>query len=152
MAVGLVGDGQRELVRQRTNLGLAVGPEREHQPIELGPRGGEQEIALVALGIARAAKLGTGGAGTKLDIVAGGERIRLELARGRQQLVELDLLVAHHTRDRRLAGNIAVGERLHDGRLETLLVVENVVGDAEPIGDPARIVDVLPRTAGTAPA
>ena len=115
-------------------------------------RGGEEEIALVALGIARAVKLGAGGAGTKLDIVAGGERVRPELTRRRQQLMEFDLLVAHHTRDRRFSGNVAVGERLHDGRLETLLVIEDVVGDAEPIGDPAGIVDILSRTAGAAPA
>ena len=127
LAVGLVGDGQGELARQRAHLGLAIGAEGKHQPIELGARGGEQEVALVALGIAGAAELGAGGPGAQLDVVAGGERVRLELARGRQQLVELDLLVADHTRDRRFAGHIAVGERLHDRRLEALLVVEDVV-------------------------
>ena len=81
----------------------------------------------------------------------GGEHVGVELLGGGQQLVELDLLVAGHTRDRRLAGNVAVGEGLHDRRLEALLVVEDVVGDAELVGDPARVVDVLAGAAGPAP-
>ena len=81
----------------------------------------------------------------------GGERLSVQLLRRGKQLVELDLLVAGDTRDRRLAGNVAVGESLHDGRLEALLVVENVVGDGELVGHPARVMDVLAGTAGPAP-
>ena len=138
--------------RASAHLGLPVGPERKHQPIELGSGGGEEEIALVALGIARTVSSGPAGAGTKLDIVAGGERIRLEAPRRRQQLVELDLLVAHHTRDQRFAGNVAVGERLHDGRLETVARNRGRSGRCRADRRPARIVDILSRTAGAAPA
>ena len=135
--------GSAKLWRQRAHLVLAIGAEREVEPIELRARGGEQEVALVAIGIAGAVELGAGRSLAQLDIVAGGERVRLQLAHGGEQLVELDLLIAHHARNRRLAGRIAVREGLHDGGLEALLVVEDVVGDAEPVGDAARIVDVL---------
>jgi hypothetical protein len=40
---------------------------------------------------------------------------------------------------------------LHDCRFEALFVVEDVVRNAEPVGDAAGIVDVLPGAAGTAP-
>jgi hypothetical protein len=81
--------------------------------------------------------------------MAGGERVGLEFAHGVEQFAELDLLIANHAGDWRLARRIAVRERLHDGRLEALLVVEDVVGDAEPVGDAARIVDVLAGAAGS---
>ena len=87
----------------------------------------------------------------KLDIMAGGKRVRLEVTCGRQQLLELDLLVADYAWNWRLAGRIAVSERLHDCRFEALFVVEDVVRNAEPVGDAAGIVDVLSGAAGTAP-
>jgi len=83
--------------------------------------------------------------------VSGRQRVGLELARRRQQVFELDALVAGDTRDRCLAGDVAVRERLHDRRPEALLVVEHIMGNAEPIGDAACVVDVLARAAGPAP-
>src|SRR5262249_23177557 len=86
----------------------------------------------------------------QLDVMPGGQRVGLQLARGGKQLLELDVLVAGHAGNRRLARNIAVCERLNHTRLKALLVVQHVVGDAELVGNAARIVDVLPRTAGPA--
>ena len=54
LAVGLFGDGEAKLVRERAHLGLAHGAEGKAQEAELRARGGEQEIALVALGDRRA--------------------------------------------------------------------------------------------------
>ena len=53
LAVVLVGDGEAELARRRAGLGLGHGAERKAQEVELLARGGEQEIALVALEIDR---------------------------------------------------------------------------------------------------
>ena len=133
------------------HLALGHGAQREHQGGKLGARGGKEEVALVALAVAGPVELGSGGTGPQLDIVPGGERLGVELLRRGQQLAELDLLVAGDTRNRRLAGNVAVGEGLHDRRLEALLVVEDVVGDAELVGHPARVVNVLAGAAGPAP-
>src|ERR1039458_959030 len=56
LAVMLVGNRQPELARQFARLGLAALAEREAQQVELLARGPEQEIALVALFLARAIK------------------------------------------------------------------------------------------------
>src|SRR5581483_2378482 len=152
LAVRLVGHRQRKPPGQHPHLRLAIAAERKAEPGELLARGGEQEVALVALGVAGAIELGPRRPLAQGDVVPGGERIGLELARRLEQLVELDLLVADHAWDRGLAGHVALGERLHDGRSEALLVVEHIVGDAEPVGDAARIMDVLAGTARAAPS
>src|SRR5262249_8359696 len=83
----------------------------------------------------------------QFDVVAGGEGIGLQLAGGREQFVELDLLVARYARDWRPPRRIAVNERLHDGRPKALLVIEHVVGDAKPVGATAGGVGVPARAA-----
>src|SRR5450432_2756206 len=64
LAVVLVGDRQAELARQFAGLGLGALAERETQHVELLARGAEQEIALVALFLARAKQ--PAAAGSKL--------------------------------------------------------------------------------------
>ncbi len=54
LAVVLVGDVEPEFARGRARLGLGHAAEREAEEIELLARGGEQEIALVAVEIDRA--------------------------------------------------------------------------------------------------
>ena len=51
LAVGLLGVEEAEPARQLAHLRLWHLAERKAQPLELRARGGEQEIALVALGI-----------------------------------------------------------------------------------------------------
>ncbi len=65
-----------------------------------------------------------------------------------EEIRELDLLVAGDAGDRRLAGNVALGEWLDHLFAEALLVIEHVMGNAEPRGDVARVVDVLTGAAG----
>ena len=80
--------------------------------------------------------------------MAGRQHRGAELARRAQQIVELDRLIAVDARHRRLAGRVAFREAVDHRLLEAGLVVEHVVGDADPLGHLARIVDVLPRAAG----
>ena len=104
LAVLLVGDLETEATRQFARLGLGHVAERKAQVIELLARGREQEIALVAIGIGgadqRARSVGEAARG---DIMAGGERRGAELARGREQIAELDRAVALDARHRRFA-------------------------------------------------
>ncbi len=83
--------------------------------------------------------------------MAGRQRIRPKLAGGRQQIGELDRLVAGDAGDRRLAGDVALGERVDHRLAEPLLVVEHVMGNAERLADTAGILDVLAGTAGAGP-
>ena len=64
-----------------------------------------------------------------------------------QQVRELDPLVAAHAGDRSAAGGVGRGEVVDHGRLEAGFEIEDVVRDAKPIGDGARILDVAAGTA-----
>ena len=80
--------------------------------------------------------------------MAGRQRIGAEFPGGRQQIAELDRAVARDAGDRRLAGQIAFGEAVDHRLAEARLVVEHVMRDAERLGDPAGIVDILAGAAG----
>ena len=149
LAVRLVRYRQIEIASQGAHFALGHGAQRKHQRGKLRARRGKQEVALVAIAVAGPIEFGSGRTCPQLDIMPGGEHLGVELLHRGQQLVELDLLVAGDTRNRRLAGNIAFGEGLHDRRLEALLVVQDVVGDAELVGHPARIVNVLAGATGS---
>lgn len=76
------------------------------------------------------------------------QRLRAQVTGRVEQVVELYLLVAADAGNRRLPGDVAVGEGIDHRVLEALLVVEHVMRNAERLGDAARVVDVLPRAAG----
>jgi len=80
--------------------------------------------------------------------VAGRKRIGAEIPRRLEKVGELDGLVAGHARDRRLAGNIAVGEAVHDLFLEPAFIVQHVMRNADHFRRTARVVDVDARAAG----
>src|SRR5262245_16656212 len=69
LAVGLVGNRQRQALGQAAYFLFAVAAEREAKPVELAPRGGEKKVALVTLGVARAVQLRATGALPELDVV-----------------------------------------------------------------------------------
>ena len=149
LAVLLVGDLETEAPRQFARLRLGHVAERKAQIVELLARGREQEIALVAIGIGgadqRARSVGEAARG---DIMSGRERRGAEFARGRQQIAKLDRAVALDAGHRRLAERVAVGEIVDHRFAEAALVVEHVMRNADPLGDVAGVVDVLPGAAG----
>src|SRR5262249_50880298 len=109
----------------------------------------EQEIALVARLLAGAKqRAGAVAEPPRRHIVAGRERGRAELARGAQQVVELDRLIALDAGHRGLARRVALGEAVDHRLLEAALVVEHVMRNADIGGDPAGIVDVAAGAAG----
>src|SRR5581483_2608836 len=82
-------------------------------------------------------------------VMAGGEQIGANLASRDQQLVELQVVVAKAARNRRAAGEIFLHERLHNVALETLFLVDDVIRDADGLGDTASVVNVVERAATT---
>src|SRR6185312_2977526 len=82
-------------------------------------------------------------------IVSGGNRGGADLERGFEPLVELDGSIAETAGDRGASGAVLVHEGAHHIALETLLVVDHVVGDAEALGDAAGVVDVVKRAAAS---
>ena len=94
-----------------------------------------QEIALVARRVARAVQFRPVRPGDAAGVMPGGQRGGAEIARGRQQVAELDALVAADARDRRLAAAVALGEILDHRGAKPALVIEHVMRDAETLGD-----------------
>ncbi len=149
LAVGLVRHRQPVARRQRPGLGLARQvAEREAQEVELFRRGGEQEIGLVAVRVARGVQFRAMRADLALDVVPGGHAVGLEVLRGLQQVLELHPLVAADAGHRRRPGEVAVGEFVDHRLAEGVLVVENVMRKAHLLGHPAGVVDVAPGAAG----
>src|SRR5262249_32282844 len=143
LTVLLIGDREPEAARQFTRLELGAVAEREAQQVELGGCRRKQEITLVALAFARAIERASAiRQPPRGDIVTGGQDCRAELARSRQQIAEFDRLVALDTRHRRLSGDIAFSEAIDDRLLEALLVVEDIMRNADPRGDRPGVVDV----------
>ena len=152
LAVVLVGDREGEATRELARLGLAALAQGETQHLKLLARGGEQEIALVALGIARAVEPTSAvRQRPRRDIVTGRQHLGAELARGGEQITEFDRLVALDARHRRLARDIARGEAVDHQFLEAAFVIEHVMGNADALGDRPCVMDVLTGAAG-APA
>ena len=148
LAVLLVGDREAELARQLARLRLGQVAERKTYILELLAGGGEQEIALVAILIARAMQRAAAGNGARGDIMSGRHHLGAEFARGVEQIVELDRLVAFDAGHRRLARDIAVGEAVDHRFLEAALIVEHVMRDADALGDHARVMDIAAGAAG----
>ena len=80
--------------------------------------------------------------------MAGGEAVGTQLAGHAQQIGELRAHVAADARDRRAPGEVIVGEALDHFLAEGALMVEHVVGEAEPVGHAAGVADVVPGAAG----
>ena len=80
--------------------------------------------------------------------MAGRQHLGAEVARGGEQVAELDRHVAVDAGHRRLAVNVALGETVDHRFLEAALIVEHVMRNADALGDRARVVDVLTRAAG----
>src|SRR3546814_20607 len=114
LAVRLVGDDEAEARGLAAHRVLLHATERKAQEVELAARGGEEEVALIAARIDRTVQLCPRRTQLPLNIVAGRQAVGAEVARGRQQVAELDRLVAAHAGDRRLAAQVAVGEVFHN--------------------------------------
>ena len=80
-------------------------------------------------------------------VVPGGDAAGADGARGLEQLVELEVVVAERARDRRASGEVLADEGPHNVLLEALFLVDDVVGDAEVLGDASCVVDIVERAA-----
>ena len=80
--------------------------------------------------------------------MAGRENVGAEVLGRLEQVGELHLLIAGDAGNRRFARDIGAREGLDHLLAEPRLVIEHVMGNAEPRGDVARVVDVLAGAAG----
>ena len=80
--------------------------------------------------------------------MAGGERVRAEVARHVEQVGELDLLVAGHAGNWGFAVDIGLREGVDHLGAEARLVIEHVMGNADPRRRLAGVENILARAAG----
>ena len=145
LAVGLFGDHKAIFARELADPRLRHRPQGKPEARKLRAGGGEQEIALVAIRVGRPVKRPPPALVVAADdIVAGRQEVGAEVVGGGEQIGEFHVLVAGDARDRRLAGDIGAGERLDNLLSKALLVIEHVMGNAEPGRDITRVVDILP--------
>ncbi len=82
------------------------------------------------------------------DVMAGSEGDGVEFPCGAQQVAELHGLVTAHTGDRCLAPCIGIGKILNHRIAEGAFVIQHIMGNADPVGDIAGVMDVLPSATG----
>uniref|UniRef100_E6QM66 Uncharacterized protein n=1 Tax=mine drainage metagenome TaxID=410659 RepID=E6QM66_9ZZZZ len=151
LGIGLVGEGEMAFARDLADLGLGevaegeesvgklvLGESKEEPGLVLGEVGGALEDPAVARGVVLVA-----------GVVAGGDAGGTDLARGEQKLVELEVIVAERAGNWRAASEVIIDKGTNDVALEALLLVDDVVGDVERLGDAAGVVYVVERAAAT---
>ena len=147
LAVRLGGVAQRSHLGQFAHLRLGHAPQGEAQEIELRLGRREKEIGLVAAGILCAKQLGTGGPHGTAHVMTRGEAIGIEFARHLEKIGELRPHIASYAWDRRAPREVIVGELFHHRFAKCALVIKYVVRDTQPIGNGARVGDVISRAA-----
>src|SRR5439155_374579 len=146
-----VGHAQPKRAGDPAGFALGQPAEGKAQIVDLRLSCGEQEIALVARHVGGCQKIAMARAVTPcsaVDIMAGGKRLGAKLPGARNEIGELDGLVATDAGHRGCAVEIARDEVVDHRSAETRLEIEHIVGNAELGRDPAGIVNVLSSTAG----
>ena len=149
LTVGFFSHRQPVFMRQRTCVVLGHAAQRKAQIIQLLGRRGEQEIGLVLARVGTTMQFRTVITIDALHIMASRKTVCLQITRGRQQVGEFHSLIAAHTGDRGFTPQIAVGKILHHLIMETAFIVQNVMRNAKPRRNSARIMYISAGTAGT---
>src|SRR5579875_214672 len=149
LAIGLVGNDEPMAPGNGARFRLLHLAQRKAQNVELRPRGGEEEIALVAAYVLCPEERAAVGA-VRLggDVMAGGEKVGAEILHRVEEIGELDLAIAGDAGNRRLAFGIAAGETVDHLFPEALFIIEHVVRNAELCRNLPGIMNILPGTAG----
>jgi len=104
---------------------------------------------LVARRIDGAVQFGAVVADDAADVMPGRQTIGAQFFGKREKVGEFHAHVAADARDRRAPGNIIIGEAVDHRIAKPALVIEDIMCDAERVGDGARIADVLSGATGT---
>ncbi len=131
------------------NLALRQVAEREAKKLELLASRAVEKVALVARRVGTLVQLDPPAVHDPPDIVARREAVGAEFLRELHEVHELHALVAERAGHGSPATGIFVGEMLDHAFAEAAFIIEDVMRDAEPVGDGASIIYVLPRAAGT---
>ena len=151
LAVGLGGDRQADGAGDVAHPVLGEVAEREAEEFELFAGRGEQEVALVAGRIGGAVQLGAVWRRHATHIMARRQTVGAQIAREPQEIGELDPLVARDAGHWGAAARIIVGKPIDHACAEPAFIIEDVMGDPDPLGDGPRVMDIPARAAALGP-
>ena len=141
LAIDLVGDLQADAPGDLADFGFFHAAERGEGVLELILAEAEKEIRLVLARIAAFFKHRMVGVVLDDRVMPGGDEVGSEGLGLRAEFAEFQMLVAHHAGIRSPAEAVFAGEIVDDDFFEVIGFVHDIVGDAEFVGDPARIRD-----------
>jgi hypothetical protein len=120
-------------------------PERKERVRQLLLRQAEEKVGLILGQIGGALENPALARGIELvhRIVAGGDAARADALRGLQKLVELQVVVAERAGNRRAPGQVLGDKGPDDVGFEALLLVDDVIGNAQVLGDAAGVVHIV---------
>ena len=147
LTVGLGRVAQACRFGQFTHLAFGQAAKRKAQIGELILGRRIEEIGLVARRIVCAVQFGPRFAHHPAHVMAGGEAVRPQLARHREQIGEFRAHIAADAGHRRAPGEIFVGKGFDHILAKGAFMVVDVMGDAESVGYGARIGDIVARAA-----
>jgi hypothetical protein len=145
LRVGLFCKRKAALACYFAHLWLGEAAEGEEGAGKLLLGEAEEEVGLVFGEIGRSLENPALAGGVVLidGVVAGSDAAGADGASGLDEGIELEMVVAERTRNRRAAVEILVDERADYVAFEAVLLVDYVVGDAEMLGYAAGVVDVI---------
>ncbi len=148
LAVGLLGDVESHPLGDGPDRRLLELTDGEQHVVELGGREPVQEVGLV-LGRIDAAREPRDAVGVTDDsrVVPGRKELGTLNRHPREQVGELQAVVAHDARVRRTAPRVGRRELRHHLGLERVPEVQRVVGDAEQVAHAAGIANGRHRAA-----
>ena len=141
LAVYLVGDLQAEATCDLADFGFFHASQRREGVLELILTKAEKEIRLVLAGVATFAEDGVVLVMVNDRVVSGGDEVGAERAGFCAEVAELEVFVAHYARVRCATFFVFAGEVIDDDFFEIVGLIDNIVGDAQLVGDAARIGD-----------
>ena len=141
LAVHLVGDFQPEFACDLADFGFFHSSQRREGVLELILTKAEKEIRLVLAGVAPFAEDGVVLVMVNDRVVSGGDEVRSERAGFCAEVAEFEVFVAHHTGVRRASLFVFAGKVIDDDFFEIVGLIDDIVRDAELVGDAARIGD-----------
>ena len=112
-------------------------------------RQAEEEVGLILGQIGGALENPALASGVELvhRIVAGGDAAGADALRGLEELVELEVVVAERAGNGRAPGKVLGDKGPDDVGFKALLLVDDVVGNAQVLGHAAGVVNIVQRTA-----
>src|SRR5690349_15761553 len=133
------------LPRLLAHVGLSHAAQRKQGAAELLLGQPKQEISLILREVGGTLQQPSSALVVVLDpsIVPGRQQVGANLPCRDQELVKLQVIVAETTRNRCTARKILFDERLHHVPLEALLLVDDVIRNAEGFGHASRVVHII---------